>query len=64
MKLKSFLLIISVFFLLVALVHLCRVLLHWEFIIGNFHLPYWMNILAFAVTAILAIMAYHFRKEL
>ena len=64
MKLKTFLLFTSFFFIVVALFHLFRVLFHWEFVIGNWSPPYWINIVAFVGLTILSIVAFRFIKKL
>ncbi len=64
MKLKTFLSITSFFFFVVSIIHLLRVLLHWNFTIGNYSLPYWMSVAAFIATMFLSIMAFRFRKNL
>ena len=64
MKLKTFLLITSFFFFLVAIIHLLRVFLHWDFVIGSYTIPYWMSMAAFLALMFLSTMALRFRKDL
>ena len=64
MKLKTFLSITSFFFFVVAIIHLLRVLLHWNFVIASYIIPYWMSVAAFIATMFLSIMAFRLRKDL
>ncbi len=64
MKLKTFLSITSFVFFVVSIIHLLRVLLHWNFAIGNYIPPYWMSLIAFIATMFLSAMAFRFRKNL
>ncbi len=64
MKLKTFLLITSLFFFVIAIIHLLRILLHWDFVIGSYVIPYWMSVAAFIALTFLSIMSFRFRKDL
>lgn len=64
MKLKTFLGITSLFFFLIALIHLLRVVLNWEFVIGNYPIPNWMSIVAILATTFFSFKAFKYRKEL
>jgi len=64
MKLKTFLGISSLFFLLIAMIHLLRVVFNWHFVIGSYAIPKWMSIVAMFVMAFLSFTAQQHRKEL
>jgi len=64
MKLKTFLLITSLFFLLIGVLHLLRILLNWDLIIGNYSLPVWMSVVAFFALFFLSFVAFRYRKGL
>lgn len=64
MKLKTFLGISSGFFLLIAVIHLLRVILNWSFVIGNYTIPNWMSIVAMFVMTFLSFKAWQHRKGL
>jgi hypothetical protein len=53
---KPFTTIASVFFTIVALLHLLRLLQGWEIIINGMHLPMWISVFGCAIPAVLAFM--------
>jgi len=53
---KPFTTIASVFFIVVALLHLLRLFQGWEIIINGMHLPLWVSVLGCAIPAGLAFM--------
>jgi hypothetical protein len=48
---KQFSLVAGVFFAIVALVHICRVALGWQVVIGGELIPMWTSWIAAIVTA-------------
>ncbi len=64
MKLKTFLGISGIFFLLIALLHLIRVLFKINLVVGDYEVPNWMSILVFVVLLLLSRKSLHFRKNL
>ena len=64
MKLKTFLGISSLFFLLIAVIHLLRVILNWSFEIGGYAIPRWLSIVAMFVMTFLSVIAFNNRKDL
>jgi hypothetical protein len=53
---KPFTTIASVFFSIVAILHLLRLLLGWEIIVDGMHIPMWVSVLGCVIPAILAFM--------
>lgn len=49
----------GVVFSLVALLHLSRFLFGWNFVLGSWAVPYWINGLGTLVTAFLAYVSFH-----
>ena len=49
MSLKTFLLLASIIFAIVALAHLLRVFMGWPIIIDNWTVPMWLSWIALAV---------------
>lgn len=56
---KKFHMAAGIVFALVALLHLSRILFGWDFEIGSWHVPYWVNGLGTVVTAFLAYISFH-----
>lgn len=50
----NFHIVAAIIFALVALVHLSRLIFGWEFVIGTWDFPYWLNGLGAIVAAFLA----------
>ena len=53
---KPFTTIASVFFIVVALLHLLRLFQGWKIIINGMHLPLWVSVLGCVIPAGLAFM--------
>ena len=53
---KPFTTIASVFFTIVAILHLLRLLQGWEIIVDGMHIPMWVSVLGCVIPAILAFM--------
>lgn len=51
--------VVGTVFALVALLHLSRILFGWEFVIGSWSVPYWLNGLGTAATAFLSYLSFH-----
>jgi hypothetical protein len=51
--------IAGVVFTLVALLHLSRIVFGWQFILGSWDVPYWLNGLGTIITAFLAYLSFH-----
>lgn len=47
----------------VGFLHLLRVLMQWQLVIGNWTAPYWLSILAFVVLWTLAFFAFKFSNK-
>lgn len=60
---KSFHLSAGILFTLVALLHLSRVLFGWNFVLGSWNAPYWLNGLGAVVTAFLAYASFNLAKK-
>ena len=63
MKHKTFLLTVGITFSLIAVLHLFRVILRWEAMIGELVLPVWVSWLAVAAACYLAISAFSLWKK-
>ncbi|HWA31998.1 MAG TPA: hypothetical protein VG694_00895 [Candidatus Paceibacterota bacterium] len=55
---KKFHRVAGVVFTLVALLHLSRLLFGWNFVLGSWAVPYWINALGAVITAFLAYAAF------
>ena len=62
MKQKTFLGICGWVFSLVAALHLCRALLHWEAVVNGRMVPIWVSWAAVAFSGYLAVAAFRLRK--
>ena len=51
---KTYSTVSGIIFLLVAVAHLARVALHWEFRVGPWDTPPWVSVFAFLVAAFMA----------
>jgi hypothetical protein len=54
MSVKTFLRVSGVVFLVVAVVHLLRLLFQWEVILAGWPAPVWLSAVAFVIAAALA----------
>jgi hypothetical protein len=54
MTVRNYAITSSVIFLLVAVLHLMRVVFHWDVWIGTLHLPMWASIIAVPVAGFLS----------
>ena len=50
-------------FAVVALLHLSRILFGWQFVLGSWTVPYWLNGLGTIVTAFLSYFSFHLGKK-
>ena len=62
MKQKTFITVAGVVFVVVAALHLCRLLFRWDAVIGGWAVPTWVSGLALAVSGYLALSACKLRK--
>jgi hypothetical protein len=60
---RKFLLLGGTVFTLVALLHLSRIFFGWDFVIGSWAAPYWLNGVGAVITAFLAYTSFHFAKR-
>lgn len=60
---RSFHVLIGVIFAIVALLHLSRLIMGWELIIGGWNAPYWLNALGAVVAAALSYMSFHLSRK-
>jgi uncharacterized membrane protein len=51
---KTYLITTGFIFLIIALLHVLRLTLGWEAVIGGWNIPTWVSIVAFIVAAFLA----------
>jgi len=62
MSQKTFLTVAGSVFLVVAALHLLRLLFRWEAVIGGWAAPMWVSGVALAVSGYLAFFAFKLRK--
>ena len=55
MKTKGYLIVSTLIFAVVAVMHLMRIVLGWSAQVGTFNVPFWMSMLAVLVSASVAI---------
>ena len=55
---RPFTLIAAAIFLLMALIHLYRLVTHFQIVIGSHSIPDWVSIVAIAVTVLLSLMLF------
>jgi len=60
---KKFHMFAGLFFGLVALLHLSRIVFDFNFVIGSWHAPYWLNAIATVVTAFLSYVSFSLAKK-
>ena len=64
MTLKRYLLVTTALFSLVALIHLLRLVFHWDLVIAGWQAPFWPSWLVLAVLAGLIIVAIKLIREM
>lgn len=62
MEQKTFLQVTGIIFAVIAVLHLMRLVLGWEVILGSFVVPMWASFVGVAVAAYLAYCAYKLMK--
>ena len=63
MKQQTYSMIIGIIFLIVAILHLVRVLYSWQLLVNNsFSVPLWISWIGFIVAGILAYFGFKFSK--
>ena len=62
MNQESFTRTAGLIFTLVAVLHLLRILLSWDAVIGGWHVPLWLSWLALAVSGFLGYTAFTLRR--
>ena len=60
---KTFSLVASVIFLLIALGHLSRLVFKWSLLLGGWAVPFWVNGVALLVFAYLAYAGFQLAKK-
>ena len=63
MNQKTFTFTAGVVFSLIAVLHMLRLLLGWEAVIGGWHVPLWLSWLALAVSGYLAYTAFNVHRS-
>ena len=63
MNLKSFLFIITMIFSAVSLIHLVRIVLKTDIIIGSWAVPIWISVVVVIVGTIIACKSFKFSKN-
>ena len=59
---KTFTATVGVIFAVIAVLHLLRILLGWEAVIGGWQVPVWLSWLALALSGFLAYTAFTLRR--
>ncbi len=60
---KTFSLVASVIFLVIALGHLSRLVFKWSLLLGGWAVPFWVNVVALLVFAYLAYQGFRLAKK-
>ena len=60
---KTFTIVASVIFFLVAVVHVLRLVFKWEVILAGWHLPLWISVVALIIAASLAYEGFRLSKN-
>jgi hypothetical protein len=55
---KSYFLVTAVVFSLIGLLHLLRIVVGWEAVVGGWSIPMWLSWVAMIVTAVLAVQGF------
>ena len=63
MNRKNYFLITALVFAVVGLVHLLRIILGWEAVIGGWTVPMWISWLALIASAVLAYSGFTFARS-
>ena len=63
MSRKTFTSLAGVIFLLVAAVHLLRLVFRWEVILAGWQVPLWISAVGFVLSAFLAYEGFRFSKK-
>ena len=63
MNLKSFLFLIAMIFSAVSLIHLVRIVLNTDVMIGSWAIPIWMSVVVVIVGTIIACKSFKFSKN-
>ena len=61
MNQKTFNTLVGIVFVVVAALHLCRLLFRWEAVIGGWAVPTWVSGVALALSGYLALSAFKLR---
>ncbi|OGN09222.1 MAG: hypothetical protein A3J46_05630 [Candidatus Yanofskybacteria bacterium RIFCSPHIGHO2_02_FULL_41_11] len=64
MNIKSFYSTVGVVFSLILVLHLTRIIMGWNAIIGGLEIPMWVSWIAVFVAGFLLYQGYKFRKQL
>lgn len=62
MSQKRYITVTGIVFLIIAVLHLLRLLLGWEAVIGGWHVPVWVSCLALVVFGYLAYTAFRLAR--
>lgn len=62
-RMKPFSTIAAVVFMLVALMHLLRLILGWSVMVNSVSIPLWMSVIACLVAASLAVMVWREARQ-
>ncbi len=60
---KVYLILSGSIFFLVAMLHLCRLALHWQIVLGPWRAPYWASYIGFPVALGYSIWAYRLYRR-
>jgi hypothetical protein len=63
MNLRTYAIMSSVIFLVVALVHLYRIIQGWSVVIGGWYAPNWVSIVAIVVAGLLSFQGFRLARQ-
>lgn len=63
MRQKAFNTMTGVVFVVIAVLHLIRLVFRWDAVIGGWELPMWVSALALVLSGYLALAAFQLRKS-
>jgi hypothetical protein len=63
MKLNDFLQVVGSLFIVIAVLHVARLLMGWEIVIGGYAVPIWVSFIGAAVAGFLGYTAFKLEKK-
>lgn len=63
MNQKKYNLISGIFFMMIAVLHLLRLVFSWEAVIGGWTVPLWLSVVAFMISGFLAYEGFRLSRK-